>query len=114
MGDESLRSFLKGSLTSRSVLVPPIPTRGITKNSDMYYLRYYWSTEFFLAWGLLTSIEPKRKPLTLSVEHRISSGMGEESLRSLLKGLLSSKNVIFTLSMEHRISSGMGDESLKS
>ena len=52
----------------------------------------------------------------LLVEHRNSfgGGVGDESLRSLLKGLLSFKNVIFTLNMEHRISSGMGDESLKS
>ena len=49
------------------------------------------------------------------VEHRISSGMGDESLGSLLPELLTSGGVLFTLSaMEHRISSGMGDESLGS
>ena len=47
------------------------------------------------------------------MEHRISSGMGDESLGSLLTGLLTSKYVLFTL-VEHRISSGMGDESLGS
>ena len=50
---------------------------------------------------------------TLSVEHRISSGMGDESLKSQIIGLLTSKYVQFTL-VEHRISSGMGDESLRS
>ena len=36
--------------------------------------------------------------------------MGDESLKSQLIGLLTSKYVDFTL-VEHRISSGMGDES---
>ena len=74
----------------------------------MYYLRLTWSIEFLLVGGkeslrtLLEGLLTSRYVLfMLIVEHRISSGMEDESFRSLLKGLvlpsIKTKRKLFTL-----------------